>query len=47
MGDLSKDIESQQEAIPLYPQLTQQQQQLLQQGDDEVDGTLTQAHLDR
>lgn len=47
MGDLSKDIEGQQESIPLYPQLTQQPQELQQPDYDEADGNLTQEDLDR
>ena len=54
MGDQrSQDVEGQMEAIPLYPQLIdaqqQQQQQMNQQqlGTDELDGNLTQADLDR
>ena len=55
MGDQrSQDVEGQMEAIPLYPQLIdaqqqQQQQQMNQQqlGADELDGNLTQADLDR
>ena len=48
MGDQKQlDVESQMEIIPLYPQLTEGQQQL-QSPRDDVDGNkITQADLDR
>ena len=48
MGDQKQlDVESQMETIPLYPQLTEGQQQL-QGPRDDVDGNkITQADLDR